>query len=118
MRIIVRVKLNKKELKSFAAAQTRRLILTELLTKLVELQSDTPIDTGAARDGWTLVLNGTDTGLSRVDLHAIQILYSFVNAVTYVEFLNQGSSIQAPKFFIESDLLSLGKPYGKVVEKL
>ena len=52
------------------------------------LRKVTPVDTGKARDGWTT----TATGLA--------------NPVKYIDRLNQGSSKQAPSFFIQRTLLT------------
>jgi hypothetical protein len=63
------------------------------------LKEATPIDTGAARDGWTCDQN------------------SIMNDVEYVDALNSGSSQQAPKHFIEKTLLSFSgiKPKGSIL---
>jgi hypothetical protein len=56
---------------------------------LVEkLRAATPVDTGRARDGWTYQ-NGVIS-----------------NDVEYIDSLNQGTSKQAPSYFIERTLLS------------
>lgn len=55
---------------------------------LVDLKNNTPIDTGFARDSW------------RVNSNAI------INDADYINALNQGSSTQAPKHFIEKTILS------------
>ncbi len=52
------------------------------------LKEATPIDTGAARDGW------------RVEGDRI------VNDVEYIDELNAGSSTQAPTHFVERTVLS------------
>lgn len=63
------------------------------------LRSATPVDTGEARDGW------------RVEGDAI------VNGVGHISNLNEGSSKQAPSFFVESTVLShpAVKPSGTIV---
>jgi hypothetical protein len=52
------------------------------------LKGATPVDTGNARDHWKVEGN------------------SIINEVEYVEYLNEGSSQQAPVNFIESTLLA------------
>jgi hypothetical protein len=64
-------------------------IVQEKKEELLErLRRATPVDTGRARDSW------------RIDEEGI------VNDVPYINELNQGSSTQAPKYFIESTVLS------------
>ena len=57
----------------------------ELLEKL---KAATPVDTGHARDSWQIDEQG------------------IFNDAEYINELNQGSSTQAPKYFIESTVLS------------
>jgi hypothetical protein len=72
---------------------------SELLNELLHA---TPIDTGEARSGWTKIERpyGND----------------IINPVPHVEQLNQGSSQQAPQFFIEQVALKYGTPMGTIVE--
>lgn len=61
-----------------------------VLNKLVkDLKDATPVDTGEARDGWHLDAQG-----------------NIVNNVEHLEFLNAGTSQQAPAHFIERTLLA------------
>lgn len=64
-----------------AIAETRDNLAADLLQ---ELRAATPVETGRARDGWSL----TETGLR--------------NDVPYVVRLNAGSSRQAPAGFVEA----------------
>ncbi len=68
---------------------------------LVELKEETPVDTGEARDSWKRIEVGTVTNI--------------INITDYIEFLNQGSSKQAPAYFIERIALKYGKPLGSIV---
>ena len=52
------------------------------------LKAATPVDTGEARDGWHITKNGIS------------------NDVEHIETLNQGTSQQAPSYFVEKTLLS------------
>jgi hypothetical protein len=63
------------------AAKLRRLILKDL-------KEATPIDTGEARQGW------------RIEGKKI------VNEVEHIEFLNNGSSQQAPAYFVEKTVMA------------
>ena len=71
----------------------------ELAKVVVSLKEATPIDTGEARDGW--YIEGS----------------TIKNDVEHIEFLNNGSSEQAPVHFIEKTLLAQKglKPSGTIV---
>ena len=74
--------------------------LQKLKDKLVEqLKETTPVDTGNARNNWKVTKSGIE------------------NETEYLEYLNQGSSKQAPEYFIEKTLLSnkFLKPNGIIV---
>lgn len=66
--------------------------ITDLL--LSDLVSSTPIDTGEARASWSKQLSGQT--------------YKLFNRAEYIQYLNAGSSMQAPAFFIESTALRYG----------
>ena len=69
---------------------------------LADLIIETPIDTGRARSGWykTKTTDG----------------FKIRNDVDYIEHLNNGSSKQAPEFFIESTVMKYGKPKGSITK--
>lgn len=67
-----------------------------------ELVRETPIDTGLARASWNV---------ERQDKN-----FNLENTAEYIEYLNQGSSKQAPAYFIETVALKYGKPLGTIVE--
>jgi len=62
---------------------------TKIKTKEIvnALKEATPVDTGEARDGWKVHNNHIE------------------NTVSHIENLNEGSSQQAPAFFIEDTVL-------------
>ena len=68
-----------------ATAKERTRVLNTLVKKLAEA---TPVDTGEASKGWKI--QGS----------------SIVNDVEHIEYLNQGSSKQAPAFFVEKTVLA------------
>ena len=69
------------------------------------LQEVTPVDTGLARDSWTLQqMSKTKAEIS--------------NLVPYIEELNAGSSTQAPAYFVEKVALKYGRPEGTIVQIL
>jgi hypothetical protein len=71
----------------------------QLLSRLVLA---TPIDTGAAAQGWSL--NKTREG---------NVL---TNSEEHIRYLNEGSSVQAPARFIEKEALKIGRPNGVIVK--
>jgi hypothetical protein len=74
-----------------------------IVKKLIkDLKEETPVDTGAARNGWKY--NGS----------------SIINKTPYIDDLNRGTSKQAPSYFIEQTLLkSLAvRPNGVIVSNL
>ena len=68
-----------------------------------ELISATPIDTGAAQAAW--------------DITKAPYGFNIRNSVPYIQYLNQGSSKQAPSHFIEFIALKYGTPLGTIVEE-
>jgi hypothetical protein len=84
--------------KSMNGSEKRRIL--EHTVKA--LAATTPVDTGRARDGW----NVTNRGIE--------------NPVPYVSELNEGSSQQAPAYFIEKAVLATPGilPNGIIVTKL
>jgi len=63
----------------------------------------TPVDTGKARAGWTSQkLKGPKKLKEDVQEGVIS------NPVEYIEYLNQGTSRQAPRYFIEQVLTRIG----------
>ena len=88
-----------------AAMQQEKLSQTEmrrrLASMLVMLKASTPVLTGHARDSW------------RID--GIFPRFRVLNDASYIEYLNHGSSKQAPAFFVESIALRFGKPLGSIV---
>jgi hypothetical protein len=74
-----------------------------IVNKLLEdLRSKTPIDTGLARKSW--IQHQTVDG------------FKLENTTEYIEHLNNGSSKQAPKYFIEKTAIEYGTPLGQIVE--
>jgi len=84
--------------KKIEIERQKNSVLNSLVNKLKDA---TPVDTGEARDGWKRELN------------------SIVNEVPHIEYLNEGSSQQAPAYFIERTVLSEPgvKPNGMIVKK-
>lgn len=95
----------KKEVKqeSNQTVEARTEFATDALRRV------TPIDTGYARSRWTYTIEkdalGNTVGL--ID-----------NDAPYIGRLNQGSSKQAPKYFIEQTLIAIGELRNPVVDYL
>ena len=102
---MIRVKGIKQTLESLKTQKTAAIKIQKELTllSLVEsLKRATPVDTGKARDGWH------------------QEKDTIINDVDYIEYLNDGSSQQAPAYFIEQTVLAHPgvKPNGIIVKKI
>jgi hypothetical protein len=93
------IKLNLNKLISKEVSIIKEKKIQKLLS---ELKQATPVDTGKARDGWYF------TGSS------------IRNDVEYIDELNQGTSKQAPAYFIEKTVLAqIGiKPLGVIVKTI
>ncbi len=73
------------------------------VSKLVdELKVNTPVDTGFAQNSWS-VTEGKN-------------IFNIENSAPYIQYLNEGSSAQAPARFIEAVALKYGKPIGTIVQ--
>ena len=93
------------DLKTEAATKSDEL----MVKALYDLKNATPKDSGFAADSWYFENEGKDllTGYEN---------YSLVNSVPYIETLNNGSSRQAPKRFIEKTLFKYFESDGIVVK--
>lgn len=67
-----------------------------------DLVKATPIDTGFARGEWKLLNKGASVEIS--------------NDAPYIQYLNNGTSRQAPANFIEKTALTYGTPLGSITE--
>lgn len=68
---------------------------------LEDLRTATPVDTGRAKSSWRLVEASNK--------------FKIENDVPYMLYLNEGSSKQAPRYFIERIILKYGRPKGAIV---
>ena len=59
----------------------------------------TPVDTGEARSGWVYKMSTQFDGYRGATIS---------NPVEHIVYLNRGSSKQAPKYFIEQVLITIG----------
>ena len=94
-----------------------------------KLKAATPIDTGRARNSWTLTKNknefedakgGYNLGgsfLGPIPNNRVETLYA-TNGTPYIEDLNRGSSKQAPARFIEKTILQNYTPAGVLFETI
>ena len=89
--------MKKSKLSLITLTDIKKSIILEIdkvaMAMVVDLKEATPVDTGKARDGWKY------DPLSK----------TISNEVDYITDLNQGSSRQAPKWFVEMTLLKYKK---------
>jgi len=95
----------KEEVKQIAddSVVERTAFATEALTRV------TPIDTGYARSRWSYKFDNSEKG------NTIGIID---NDASYIGLLNQGNSNQAPAYFIEKTLISIGELEDPVIDYL
>ena len=86
-----------KQVNVLSEADTRRTIAA----MLVMLKAKTPKDTGFASSRWKIA--------------GLYPRFRVENDASYIEYLNWGSSKQAPAYFVESIALRFGKPLGAIV---
>jgi hypothetical protein len=68
----------------------------ERTTKLLkDLEEATPVDTGLAKESWSLEFTDSTTAVVS-------------NSQEYIDYLNKGSSKQAPRYFIERTIMNNG----------
>jgi hypothetical protein len=91
-----------KQLFSDARKDLQKQALPVATSLKEELAVRTPVDTGLAQASWKIA--ETEKG------------YDISNEVPYIEYLNAGSSQQAPEFFVEKTALKYGTPQGAIVE--
>jgi hypothetical protein len=70
----------------------------------IQLVANTPIDTGFARKSWSI----------NVDNNKVTL----INTAPYIGYLNNGSSKQAPQYFVESTALQFGTQLGTIVQNI
>lgn len=72
-------------------------------TVIAKLKENTPVDSGEARDGWSLIQEGKT--------------FSIANEVEHISLLNEGHSMQAPSHFVEMTVLQVPnvKPNGVII---
>lgn len=68
-----------------------------------QLQIVTPVDTGEARKGWQ-----KEKEQFRISKSLYEDVGTIKNPVEHIVYLNQGTSKQAPKYFIEQVLSRIG----------
>ena len=91
-----------KKLRSSQRAEAKAQSIVDVIALTTALKEATPIDTGLARASW------------RINLLKDNV--EIINDVPYIEYLNNGSSKQAPAYFVEATALKYGKPLGVIVE--
>jgi HK97 gp10 family phage protein len=92
-----RVKIQLEEASNINLKEASSFLINDLIEK-------TPVDTGYAKSRWKL---------NQISQDEVRI----TNDAEYIEYLNNGSSDQAPEYFIETTALEYGTPKGIIVEK-
>jgi hypothetical protein len=82
--------------------ESKKQARIEVSNMVSELRQQTPVDTGLARASWKS---------SESDKY-----FLVENTTDYIQYLNEGSSKQAPARFIESTALKYGNPIGTIVD--
>jgi hypothetical protein len=90
---------------------SKRLIEEVLNKAIVELRNNTPIDTGAARDGWYYQFDTIESFFRRS-----KVKFEILNTQEYIIYVNNGTSTIAPRRFIEQVLLRYGIAIGPLAE--
>ena len=96
------IKVTLKNLERSLDNSVRSKTMASVLLLKREMVLNTPIDTGNARELWKL--SETKQG------------FVLSNDAEYIEQLNNGSSTQAPAFFVEATAIKYGKPVGSVID--
>jgi len=91
-----------KKLFDLQKIDTKFQVETQVATMVDDLVAATPIDTGLARASWNVDKKGE--------------VFNVKNDVDYIQYLNQGTSEQAPARFIETIALQYGRPLGTIVD--
>jgi hypothetical protein len=99
---LINIKEEFEKLKGNRAKLTKEESKKAVKNMIGDLRAKTPVDTGLARDSWK-----SEESLTGIDIK---------NTTEYIQYLNQGSSTQAPAYFIESVALRYGDPVGKIVD--
>ena len=95
-------------------AEIDRQLRSRALAALGDLRLETPVDTGRARNSWDVNRTGQlfdsdenpPPGLSILEPSpTIRTRIFITNGTPYIQYLNQGTSIQAPARFIETTLM-------------
>lgn len=93
-------------------AEMRMLVLRKAVLQLwSELVATTPVDTGRARAGWSVRIDGPGSNVPpqgvnafpvQPDVSNIDDVAFIYNNVEYIRRLNDGHSQQAPAMFVEA----------------
>lgn len=90
------VRFNRASIAKLFSEEVKTQLEKKASVLLEDLKEATPVLTGKARDSWAV----------EVDRSTKDIVVT--NSQDYIEILNQGSSKQAPRYFIERVLLNNG----------
>lgn len=91
-----------KKLKLEGEKLTKEQARKQVASMQKDLRDATPVDTGYARSRWKT----TEVGE----------VFLVENDAPYIQYLNAGTSKQAPSHFVEGVALKYGQPLGTIVE--
>jgi len=94
----------KRSLSTGTKAVIKDGVQRESLLLFKELINATPVDTGEAKESWRYNAASYDSAV-------------ISNSAEHIAHLNDGSSAQAPEYFIERTALRYGTAKGVIVEK-
>jgi hypothetical protein len=90
---------------------SKELVEKVLIRAIQELKATTPVDTGAARDGWYYQFDSIGSFFSLTG-----VKFEILNEQEYILFVNNGTSTIAPRRFIEQILLRYGVQIGPLAK--
>lgn len=100
------------EINTSIEKDSKKFFSKELEILKAKLVAATPIDTGYARSRWEYrkedLLRLSVSWSNKYFINFKDTVYIVSNDAPYIQYLNQGSSKQAPAFFIEKTLISGG----------
>lgn len=78
---------------------------------LQSIERETPVDTGAAQEGWGIDL--LSFSLSR----GLELPITITNSQDYIKLVNDGTSTRAPTRFVERAVMNHGTVVGSTFER-
>ena len=121
----MKFKLNKHGIKAYTELLKKRILYAEKKSMEFlwnELYNKTPIRTGAARSSWNISVNHPNYAFDK-NKHSAEFIMPNLkvndtliisSGCPYIKILNNGSSSQAPKNFIQISIVNAKKYFNKL----